>query len=29
MPYRSFETENAYWWLPGKVEPRFPYNVWR
>lgn len=29
MPYRSFETENAYWWLPGKVEPRFPDNVWR
>lgn len=28
LPYRSFETENAYWWLPGKVKPRFPDNVW-
>jgi hypothetical protein len=29
MPFRSFESENACWWLPGRVLPRLPDGIWR
>jgi len=29
LPFRSFESENASWWLPGRVKPRLPDGIWQ